>query len=102
MERFFATFEGELGEWCDTCGEDKMELFDYIEAFDNWRRRHSTLGQNHSSRARTTGADESRSMGNLSAFGLETSSSPKVASGSRANRGAVFYTPLPATESARR
>ena len=45
MKRFFATFESELGEWCDTCGEDEIESFDYIEAFDNQRRRHSTLGQ---------------------------------------------------------
>ena len=26
-------------------GEAKMELFDFIEVFDNQRRRHSTLGQ---------------------------------------------------------
>ena len=29
----------------DSCGEAKMELFDYIEVFYNQRRRHSTLGQ---------------------------------------------------------
>jgi Integrase core domain len=28
-----------------SCGEAKMELFDYIEVFYNQRRRHSTLGQ---------------------------------------------------------
>jgi transposase InsO family protein len=29
----------------DSCGEAKLELFDYIEVFYNQRRRHSTLGQ---------------------------------------------------------
>ena len=28
----------------DSCGDAKMELFDYIEGFYNQRRRHSTLG----------------------------------------------------------
>jgi hypothetical protein len=28
-----------------SCGEAKIELFDYIEVFYNQRRRHSTLGQ---------------------------------------------------------
>ena len=35
MKRFFATFESELGEWCDTCGEDEIESFDDLEAFHN-------------------------------------------------------------------
>ena len=34
-----------------------MELFDYIEAFYNQRRRHSTLGQYQSGRVRTSEAD---------------------------------------------
>ena len=28
-----------------SCGDAKMELFDYIEVFYNQRRRHSMLGQ---------------------------------------------------------
>ncbi len=45
MESFFSTVKSELGEHFDSCGEAKMELFDFIEVFYNQRRRHSTLGQ---------------------------------------------------------
>ena len=45
MESWFSTVKLELGEHFDSCGEAKMELFDYIEVFYNQRRRHSTLGQ---------------------------------------------------------
>lgn len=45
MEAFFSTVKSELRERFDSCGEAKMELFDYIEVFYNQRRRHSTLGQ---------------------------------------------------------
>ena len=45
MESFFSTLKSELGEHFESCGEAKMELFDYIEVFYNQRRRHSTLGQ---------------------------------------------------------
>jgi transposase InsO family protein len=45
MESFFSTVKSELGEHLSSCGEAKMELFDYIEVFYNQRRRHSTLGQ---------------------------------------------------------
>jgi transposase InsO family protein len=45
MESFFSTVKSELGDRFDSCGEAKMELFDYIEVFYNQRRRHSTLGQ---------------------------------------------------------
>ena len=45
MESFFSTVKFELGEHFDSCGEAKMQLFDYIEVFYNQRRRHSTLGQ---------------------------------------------------------
>jgi transposase InsO family protein len=45
MESFFSTVKSELREHFDSCGEAKMELFDYIEVFYNQRRRHSTLGQ---------------------------------------------------------
>jgi putative transposase len=45
MESFFSTVKSELGDRFDSCGEAKMELFDYIEVFYNQRRRHSTIGQ---------------------------------------------------------
>ena len=45
MESFFSTVKTELSEHFDSCGEAKMELFDYIEVFYNQRRRHSTIGQ---------------------------------------------------------
>jgi putative transposase len=45
MESFFSTVKFELGEHFESCGEAKMQLFDYIEVFYNQRRRHSTLGQ---------------------------------------------------------
>ncbi len=45
MESFFSTVKFELGEHFESCGEAKMQLFDYLEVFYNQRRRHSTLGQ---------------------------------------------------------
>src|SRR5262249_49386759 len=45
MEAFFSTLKAELADRFDSCSDAKMELFDYIEAFSNQRRRHSTLGQ---------------------------------------------------------
>ena len=45
MESFFSTVKSELADRFESCGEAKMELFDYIEVFYNQRRRHSTLGQ---------------------------------------------------------
>jgi putative transposase len=45
MESFFSTVKFELGEHFASCGEAKMQLFDYLEVFYNQRRRHSTLGQ---------------------------------------------------------
>jgi transposase InsO family protein len=45
MERFFSTVKSELQDRFDSCGEAKIELFDYIEVFYNQRRRRSTLGQ---------------------------------------------------------
>jgi len=44
MESFFSTVKSELREHFDSCGEAKMELFEYIEVFYNQRRRHSTIG----------------------------------------------------------
>jgi putative transposase len=45
MESFFSTVKFELGERFESCGEAKMQLFDYIEVFYNQRRRHSPNGQ---------------------------------------------------------
>ncbi len=45
MESLFSTVKSELADRFDSCGEAKMELFDYIEVFYNQRRRHSTIGQ---------------------------------------------------------
>ena len=45
MESFFSSVKSELRDRFDSCGEAKMELFDYIEVFYNQRRRHSTIGQ---------------------------------------------------------
>ena len=45
MEAFFSSVKSELADRFDSCGEAKMELFDYIEVFYNQRRRHATLGQ---------------------------------------------------------
>lgn len=43
MEAFFSTLKTELADHFDTDGDAKRELFAYIEAFYNTRRRHSTL-----------------------------------------------------------
>ena len=45
MEAFFSSLKSELADRFESCGEAKMELFDYIEVFSNQRCRHSTLGQ---------------------------------------------------------
>ena len=45
MEAFFSSVKSETADRFESCGEAKMELFDYIEVFSNQRRRHSTLGQ---------------------------------------------------------
>jgi transposase InsO family protein len=44
MEAFFSTLKTELADHFDSHGHAKRELFEYIEAFYNTRRRHSTLG----------------------------------------------------------
>jgi transposase InsO family protein len=43
MEAFFSTLKTELADAFASHGQAKRELFDYIEAFYNSRRRHSTL-----------------------------------------------------------
>jgi putative transposase len=45
MEAFFSSVKSEVADRFASCGDAKMELFDYIEVFYNQRRRHSTLGQ---------------------------------------------------------
>jgi transposase InsO family protein len=45
MESFFATVKKEEADRCPSYSDATMALFDYIEAFYNQRRRHSTLGQ---------------------------------------------------------
>lgn len=45
MESWFSTFKFELGENFDSYAAAKAEVFDYIEAFYNSVRRHSSLGQ---------------------------------------------------------
>jgi putative transposase len=44
MEAFFSTLKTELADQFDSHRHAKRELFDYIDAFYNTRRRHSTLG----------------------------------------------------------
>jgi hypothetical protein len=44
MESFFSSVKSEVADRFASCGEAKMELFDYIEVFDNQPRRHTTLG----------------------------------------------------------
>jgi len=44
MEAFFSTVKTELADRFESCGEAKMQLFDYLEVFYNQRRRHSTIG----------------------------------------------------------
>jgi len=45
MEAFFSTVKSELGEWFESHGDAKAELFDYLEVFYNRRRRHSSAGR---------------------------------------------------------
>ena len=44
MESFFSSVKSAVADRLDSCGEAKLELFNYIEVFYNQRRRHSTLG----------------------------------------------------------
>ena len=45
MESWFSTVKSEAGERFESYAHAKEALFDYIKAFHNRRRRHSTLGQ---------------------------------------------------------
>jgi putative transposase len=44
MEAFFSSLKTELTDRFESCSAAKTALFDYIEAFYNQRRRHSTIG----------------------------------------------------------
>ena len=44
MESWFSTVKAELGETFGSIRKAKDQLFDYIEAFYNQRRRHSSIG----------------------------------------------------------
>ena len=58
MESFFSSVKSKVADRFESCGAAKMEVFDYIEVFDNQRRRHSTLGQiSPAAFERTTGVD---------------------------------------------
>ena len=58
MESFFSSVKSEVADRFESCGEAKMEVFDYIEVFYNQRRRHSTPGQiSPAAFERTTGVD---------------------------------------------
>ncbi len=45
MEAFFSTVKNEVGEWYESYGDAKADLFDYIDVFYNQRRRHSSAGR---------------------------------------------------------
>ena len=45
MEAFFSSVKKEVADRFASCGDAKMELFDYIEVFYNQRRRHSSVGR---------------------------------------------------------
>ena len=44
MESWFSTVKSEEAERFESYAHAKEASFDYIEVFDNQRRRHSTLG----------------------------------------------------------
>ena len=45
MEAFFSTVKSEIGEWFESHGDAKAQLFDYLEVFYYQRRRHSSAGR---------------------------------------------------------
>ncbi len=87
MESFFSTVKTELADRFDSCGDAKMELFDYIEVFYNQRRRHSTIGQispaTYERRALKEGMD---AMENRTERGFPPRPHPLVISGKEEGR----------------
>ena len=45
MDAFFSTVKNEVGEWYESHGDAKADLFDYLEVFYDQRRRHSSAGR---------------------------------------------------------
>lgn len=45
-EAFFSSLKSELTDHFASCGDAKM-AFDYVDVFQNRRRRHSTLDEAH-------------------------------------------------------
>lgn len=45
MEAFFSTVKNEVGEWYESHGDAKADVFDHIEVFYHQRRRHSSAGR---------------------------------------------------------
>jgi len=45
MEAFFSTVKSEIGEWFESHGDAKAQLFDYLEVIYIQRRRHSSAGR---------------------------------------------------------
>jgi transposase InsO family protein len=89
MESFFSIVKTELADRFDSCGEAKMELFDYIEVFYKQRRRHSTIGQispaAYERRARAEGMD---AMENRTDRGFPQRPHPSVLSANEEGRSA--------------
>jgi putative transposase len=73
MEAFFSTVKTELADRFESCGDAKMELFDYIEVFYNQRRRHSTIdylspAQFERQATRNRAAELERALGGIHAL----------------------------------
>lgn len=45
MEALFSMVKSDIGEWLESHGDAKAELFDDLEVFYNQRRRHSSAGR---------------------------------------------------------
>jgi putative transposase len=87
MESFFSTVKTELADRFDSCGEAKMQLFDYIEVFYNQRRRHSTIGQiSPATYERRTVEEGMDAMGNRTDRGFPQRPHPSLFSGKEERR----------------
>jgi putative transposase len=45
MAASFSTVNNEVGEWYESHGDAKADLFDYLEVFYSQRRRRSSAGR---------------------------------------------------------
>ena len=59
MEAFFSSVKSELADRFDSCGEAKMELFDYIEVFYNQGAPALNARSDQSGRVRAPSGDSS-------------------------------------------